>query len=362
MTTKLSLLDSLLTSYQKRNYFEYNTPFTCTFLVTNRCNLQCAHCFNSWNDSFDELLLEEYEYISKSMGFFPSALFCGGEPFLRGDLPKIINAFRKNCFLQWASTTTNGQLCDSIISQLDEICFYAKHRKFVINFSLDGFKPQHDKIRGEGTFDKCINTIKEAKRLQAQYNNLDIAIVSAMSTINEEILPDFFIHLASTIKPKTINLLLVRQSPRAGKSIKDIDPNNYSKAVAVLVDLYGRDGDMLKDNPLSLLPFCFYKHIKQTLKTGKRDFLCYAGYHGMLMRPDGQVNACEILDDPNCTKFPQSIGNIRDYDYDFKRLWNSPESYRIRNRVNRSDCCFSCTHETEGLLPSVYFEPNSFWK
>ena len=52
------------------------------------------------------------------------------------------------------------------------------------------------------------------------------------------------------------------------------------------------------------------------------------------------------------------MGNLRDYDMDFLKLWNSAKALEIKGLVNRHAACEACTHETEGLLPSLYFAPN----
>ena len=359
--TKIKILKSFLASYQKRHLYKDGTPMTNTFLITNRCNLKCAHCFNHLSsNNMKELTIDEYEKISQSMSFFASAFFCGGETFIREDLAKIVEIFRKNNNIQWASATTNGTLPENIIPQLIEICLQDKNKRFTINFSLDGFKEQHDIIRGKGVYDKCISTILEVKKIREKYKNLDIGVVTAMSTINEYYLSDFFEYVAETLSPQVINLLLVRQSPRAGVELKNIDIKNYKKATNKLLVLHkqGKNGNL--ENPLSEIPFAFYRYIEKTINLGKRTFQCYAGRHGMVMRADGEVNVCEVLNDKGCTSNPMTIGNIRDYNYNFMDLWNSEEALEVKKWVNRADCCEKCTHETEGLLPSIYFEPNFF--
>lgn len=359
--TKVEMLKKFLASYQKRHLHEDGTPMTNTFLVTNRCNLQCAHCFNHLSPkNLIELNLDEYEKISRSMSFFASALFCGGEPFLREDLAQIVNIFRNNNNVQWISATTNGTMPERIIPQLEEICLQDRNKSFVINFSLDGFKEQHDIIRGRGVYDKCIATIKEANKLREKYGNLNIGVVSAISTINEMVMTEFFQHIADELQPQVINALLVRQSPRAGEKLKNVSIENYKKATAKLLELHhaGKNGDV--ENPLAKIPFAFYNYIDKSMNSGKRTFQCYAGLHGMVMRTDGEVNACEVLNDAGCSLNPITMGNIRDFDYDFMRLWNSEQALEVKKRINRADCCLGCTHETEGLLPSIYFEPNQF--
>ena len=91
------MMDRFKNSYLKSHYHKNDMPLTISFLITNRCNLKCKHCFNRTNGAktCEELTFDEYERLSKSMSFFSSGLFCGGEPFIRDDMADIINLFRK---------------------------------------------------------------------------------------------------------------------------------------------------------------------------------------------------------------------------------------------------------------------------
>lgn len=357
---KSEMLQNMLHSYYKKHYFSYETPMTMTFLITNRCPLNCKHCFNNeFNEEGRELTLEEYEILTRKLGNISSALLCGGEPFVRNDFADIVNLLRKNCNLQYCSASTNGIFTDNILSQIEKIMLKYPNRRFVLNFSLDGFEEEHDLIRGKGVYRHCISTIKKCCLLRDKYSNFQIGIVSTMNTINESNLHVFFKYISEEIKPNVISLLLIRQCPRGGEQLKEIQKNNYDKAKDVLYELFkeGKNGDY--NSPLSFFPFGFYESISKTLEKGKRNFYCYAGMHGAYIDYDGTVNVCEIMGDKRCSDNPINMGNLRDFEMDFKALWNSEKAMKVRTFVNYHDCCRTCTHETEGLLPSIYFEPNA---
>lgn len=358
------IMNNYINRYQRRNFFYYDTPMTISFLVTNRCNLRCQHCFNNKTVNKElreekELTLDDYEKLSKSLKFVASGLFCGGEPFIRTDLHKIVNIFKNNCNMQYSSTTTNGILQDSILDQTEKIVSQDKRKRFVLNFSIDGYEREHDITRGEGVYKKCIETILEVNKLKKKYKNLQTGIVTTMTTINEEIVADFFEYISEEVKPDVISLLKVRQSPRGGEYLKDINLDNYKKAKDKLIQLFveGKNGN--PNSPVGYYPLAFYDIIEKSIKHNLREFYCYAGIHGAYIDYNGFVNACEILGDRECSDNPVGMGNLRDYGMDFGKLWNSEEAQKARNYVNRHKCCENCTHETEGILPSIYFEPNS---
>ena len=91
------------------------------------------------------------------------------------------------------------------------------------------------------------------------------------------------------------------------------------------------------------------------MESGQRCFHCVSGLHNALVDYRGDVSTCEVLmdNDRNGT-----IGNLRDYDMDFARLWNGRAANHARAMVNRHEACEGCTHETMGYLPSLLFSPN----
>ncbi|MFH1076919.1 MAG: SPASM domain-containing protein, partial [Pseudomonadota bacterium] len=62
---------------------------------------------------------------------------------------------------------------------------------------------------------------------------------------------------------------------------------------------------------------------------------CRAGDISCIMTEAGDLYPCEILD--------KKIGNIRDVDYNFKKLWYSERARGIRRFIKDTNCY--CTYE-----------------
>ncbi|MCP4534768.1 MAG: radical SAM protein, partial [Delftia sp.] len=61
-----------------------------TLSLTYRCNSRCATC-NVWKREADELTLDEWERVLRSLGHTPYWItVSGGEPLLRPDAVEII--------------------------------------------------------------------------------------------------------------------------------------------------------------------------------------------------------------------------------------------------------------------------------
>jgi len=83
-------------------------------------------------------------------------IFLGGEPTLHPELPEIVRTARR---LGYESITidTNGYLFHNLLDKIgpDDVDY--------LSFSLDGkTRPTNDAIRGEGSYDRCIDGIEKA--------------------------------------------------------------------------------------------------------------------------------------------------------------------------------------------------------
>jgi hypothetical protein len=87
--------------------------------------------------------------------------------------------------------------------------------------------------------------------------------------------------------------------------------------------------------------------IANTVRERRYQIPCYAGSLGGAMFSEGQVLPCELHID-------REIGNVRDVDYDFRKLWYSPKAEEIRTFI-RDTKCF-CTYECF-LTVNILFNP-----
>ena len=109
----------------------------------------------------------------------------GGEPTLRMD---VLLASQK--IFPFCSVVTNG-----IIKIPDTW-------KHDITVSLDGFKDQTDRIRGEGVFDMVVNNYKEDKRIICTFT---------ITKNNMEQIPDFTDYVKNFLKWKGIEFTICRE-------------------------------------------------------------------------------------------------------------------------------------------------------
>src|SRR6185295_4813214 len=90
-----------------------------------------------------------------------------------------------------------------------------------------------------------------------------------------------------------------------------------------------------------------HRLIAEIAKTNTYQIPCYAGSLGACMFANGDIYPCELLID-------RKLGNVRDNDYDFKKIWYGKKADEAR-RFIRDTKCF-CTYECF-LTVNILFNP-----
>ncbi len=325
-------------------------PEQVIFFVTDKCNLGCAHCFNwaNLNKEANEATLEEIKEFSGSMGPFSFLTLTGGEPFLRNDIPDIIDIFGRNNSVSRVNIPTNGFFTEKILKNTETIVRDARDIDLAVKISLDGLAHDHDAIRGaQGVFAKAIDTYHGLAHLKKTYPRLKTGIIITYSTLNQAGLPGLLDYIEDKLDPDTISLTLLRGSvkdPRCSKG----DVSNYLKTHKRILSFL-----MHKKNMQTGFSSRFYRAFKTRISkmvadTANRNrfFLpCHAGRLLCVIDSSLNVYPCEIL--------KKGFGNLRDSGYDFQKLWFSRNAELLRHEIKDSRCC--CTYEC-GLQITAFFD------
>ncbi|RKX93662.1 MAG: hypothetical protein DRP84_08145 [Spirochaetes bacterium] len=148
--------------------YSFPQKFTyAIFELTNLCNLRCITCYNdSKPENKNILTTKEIFYILKKLKTYgiKNIGIGGGEPFIRSDIIEILKFCKEN--FEQISISTNGTLLT------EKICRKIKeYEPTLIQVSIDGFTPEiNDLIRGEGSWEKSIKGLLNLKK--AGCNNI----------------------------------------------------------------------------------------------------------------------------------------------------------------------------------------------
>ena len=331
--------------------------FQLIFYPTFRCNARCLTCFN-WKNiesaKKDELSIEEINRISKNMPSFPWLMFSGGEPFLRNDLDEIAYIFYKNNRIRHLSIPTNALLPETIKKKTESILEKCRKISFNLVLSLDNIGSKDDKIRGvKGCFKKTMETYKLVSPLRKKYKNFAIKFNTVITNENYKEI-DKIADYVKKLKPDMHSFDLIRGDPR-DKSLK-LPPESQLAAIAgkikKIYDYYGGYKSLsVHYNYLSRLSKKIMKdNLDLTLgivKQKKQLIPCYAGRVNAVIYPYGDVAFCEIL---------KPFAGLRDFNYDFKKLWSSKKAKELRKFIKSKKCfCYHpCYQETNLLFDYKY--------
>jgi SynChlorMet cassette radical SAM/SPASM protein ScmE len=139
------------------------TPRSLDIEITSRCNLRCRYCYFFNNPAVDyrDLPTDEWLTFFDELGLLGvmRVTLAGGEPFIREDLPVLIEGIVRNRIR--FSLLSNGVLIN------DEIAAFlaSTGRCELVQVSVDGSCAKiHDSCRGKGSFDGAIRGIRTLQR------------------------------------------------------------------------------------------------------------------------------------------------------------------------------------------------------
>ncbi len=299
-----------------------------TFYVTNACNLRCKHCYASSGYPLDEeLRMEEVRNLFNelyNLGVFELE-FSGGEPFMRPDFTDIL--YLANSMDFSLEVLTNGMLIDK--KKADTLKDLSVR---VVQVPLEGLKEAHESMRGNGTFERAVNSIKLLKN--AGLN------VQVRTTITKKSLSDLE-PLAGLLANMDVDAFLATEYIPIGRGLgmNDLmlgpeEKNELQKTLTLLRNTFGSKISIRGD------AYGCFEGSDDISKFGKsnRSILCGAlrgDWCGIL--PNGVVTPCDII--------PFYAGSIRLQK--MEDIWNFSHVLKSFRQFDPQDLKGSC-----GTCPS----------
>lgn len=352
-----------LTQYA-RHLFLRNRPAYMVLFVTSQCNARCSVCFNLKNvlaPSSDELSLEGYQSLAKQFGPLPQLLISGGEPFLRKDLPQIVESFYRSCGTRLITIPTNGMLVDKISDSFPDMLDRCPGASFNLNLSLDGAKEAHDAFRAvPGAYDMALETFQWAKAFQKKTPRFMVNISTTITAENyaqmepfihfvrEELQPDF--HLVG------MDRAIINKSHIPKDKIHSIfrlaDRPVTKPKGGILFQTAQMIIDVIRDLD------------RETLDKKNRPFTCLAGRKIIVVSETGEVYPCEPFWFPGLIRYSNettrppsfSLGNLKSVNMDLRHLLKQPSAKLIFKWIDSKNC--TCHYECVYYNSILY----SFWR
>lgn len=305
------------------------SPVSLTLNLTNKCNLSCKTCNINNGEGVDELSQKEWEVVFQNLrgGIFWVTI-TGGEPFLREDFSSIIVCLLK-LINPWVLTiATNGSIPLKIEKDLKFIQKYNKKTKILLNISLDGDEELHNYIRGANCFSEVITTYRILKESNLPYLSVGIGSVVSRYNINhffrllklvEELKPDSFVcePAQERVELKNIGFKISPSQEEYADWIKNYLPkiSGNRSFIPLIVNSFRETY-----YPLSL----------KIMQEERQIIPCFAGFLSAQISAAGEVWACGVKAD--------KMGDLRNEDYQFDKIWRSHQAQMVRERIKNGYC------------------------
>jgi MoaA/NifB/PqqE/SkfB family radical SAM enzyme len=256
--------------------------------------------------------------------------------------------FEKNSAVRNIQIPSNGFLVERTVARAEETLKKTKRARISTGVSLDGPEEIHNRIRqNPQSFERAVLTFRELKKLKPQYPNLSVGVALTVSSANQGTLDDFFRFLTEDLSPDAITITLARGNPM-DPSLKSVDLQVY-REFSQKVIRYRRENQLTQrwaDHLVVAKEEESYRLINQAAAAEKRISPCYAGELIGILSETGEVFLCETLD--------RSMGNVRDFEYDFGRLWKSSQALNALRYQKELKC--QCTYEC-AMSVNALFNP-----
>ena len=340
--------------FARRGFRRAGPPLHLTVYVTGVCNLRCRHCFH-WKEVAEARRgpeLDELRRLADSCARLGPLLwvsFGGGEPFLRGDLAQVAEAFGRHG-LRHLAIPTNGLVEDAQHERVLEILEACPETFLSIAVSIDGPPDVHDRIRDkEGAHRRALAAL-DAFRAQAdEHPRLGVGLITTLTRENQDVLAAHVEELVRDHRPDNLTINLARGTA-LDEGLLEVDLDRYTELVATKERLMREGVLRYFDFPLARLAAArdreMYRYVEAVARQ-RDDYLpCTAGSLSAVVFEDGSVHPCEILG--------ESLGSLHDVDWDLGRLWSSARARELRGEISATRC--RCTWEC-AQADNVLFQP-----
>ena len=312
------------------NFKPLDFPMKLNFLLTFKCNARCIMC-NIWKKKdAPEFTISEIERFFLKSNKFSWLDLSGGEIFLRKDIVEVVEIILRNCKdLYLLHFATNGFLPDKILPSMERI-LKSNPRKLLMTVSLDGYKDIHEEMRGiPGSFEKTIQTFTELRKMNSQYFKVFLGMT--LTEKNADKLKESFKYVKGIIKDLEYNefhLNIVQKSSHYYDNL-NINSPDPSLIYNTIEDFRKKRNHHLL-SPVDYLENSYQKLSRKFLENSRCPLPCQALSTSCFVSPSGDVYPCTMYD--------RIIGNIKDYDFDLKKMLSDGEAVKVRDEISKGIC------------------------
>ena len=334
-------------------------PIRLTLILTNKCNLKCANCFekDQLNKQIDsELTLPEWLKIIDSLSRFTIVDILGGEAFLYRHLDQILAKCKEKKVIV-ALTTNATFMSPANIQKLIENDIY------YLMISVDGLGKTHDDYRGRRNhFEQIVTAIKDITALKKKLGKTRPFLSLKFLIMNENIheMIDFINYFENIEGVDEIKFNFVTQKKYwyellAEENLNSIFADSTDRYTfnSAAVTTFEKNLNLLKDKVKNShirigfqprLPavndYVDYLKNKKSFAAG----ICYIPRSNFTILSDGEVIPC----------LSYRLGNMREFGYNANRILFSDKHrdfIKKQKAESLNDGCRGCVTKNHLRLP-----------
>lgn len=334
------------TIYARGPLFERR--YLIEFLLTEKCNLACMHCFADAKPSRETMSLDvARRAIDKAMELPSDCLeieFAGGEPFCELDLLKELVEYIESAAQAAGKRVEIIAQSNGTLLTEEALRLIGTAEKMEVGVSLDGPRNINDRVRffasDEGSYDSIIEGLKRHRNILGNLPGI-VTVVHRYNWDKAQEVLEFFDALGVT--KLRFNPILRLGRANSKWSQIGITPEEYFRFMKEVVEYIGSTSSLEETN---------LEIMARNLVVRRRDFRCMrspcgAGFDYIVVAPNGDLFPCAKFTD----RGELCLGNLSRVDSLEHCFLNNPLVLEMADRlVGTIEECRDCLwrHFCEG--------------
>jgi len=245
----------------------------------------------------------------------------------------MVGAAYRHCRPGIINIPTNGIQDKIIPARIEQVLQAAPTSEVIINLSLDGVGEKHDIVRGvKGNFERAMRTYAGLKALKGRYKNFTLGVHTVISNFNIDEFENIYKFVRDELKPDSYISEIAEERVELDTVGMGITPpiQKYQPVIERLqagirkAEFSGvsRITQAFRDR--------YYDIVKRALVEKRQVIPCLAGVASAQIAPNGDVWTCCIR--------AESVGNLRDHNYDFRSVWTTAKANEMRRSIKAGEC------------------------
>jgi len=315
---------------------------TLIFFVTSRCNSKCRTCFY-WEElnGKDDLSFTEIERLSETMPRFREIWLSGGEPTLREELVDVLALFYRQNGVRSINLPANGLLPEKLLGVVEDVFAACPELRINLNLALDGIGETHDSLRGvPGNFERALESLDRLQQLRRREPRLRLHVNSVVCRENLTEMVPLGEMMRERFDLDGHYFQVIRGEPM-DPGLLEVHKESLTQLYEELQPLYGHYADKIgkRSGWLGKAGYLGVLNLYHEIQAANFDrhhrwpMPCTAAQNIAVLDANGDIRSCELR---------EKLGNVRDYECDWSRFWDSQERQDEIASIRRDGCW--CTH------------------